>query len=135
MIKLSDIWCEELPHKSEDQSFCNLTFYTFETLSDLTEKLDISANEFLANPYAYGYAPIPQINLIAIQKDYLKILNNRSISNYFNRLSDDDFFKEFNRIFHWGDEADRFYDYYYHKKTEALIQWCKDNRLPFSNDR
>lgn len=134
MIKISELlWYERLNEKLPFW-FINRINLQVENIEEITANLDISINQFISNCYDYNYFPLPAVDSKHIAKDYLVVLNNRQISDYLNRLPDDKFDYEFGRIFHCGFEYEHWIAYYKQQKKTIMIDWCRQNKIPYIDD-
>lgn len=134
MVKIRDlIWYERL-NEDKPYWFVNCVNYEIANIEEIPEKLDITEDYFITYCYDYDYVPLPVVDLRKIEKDYLVVLNNRQVSDYLKKLPEDEFGREFERIFHCGLEHDHWMEYFYKRKSEILINWCKENKIPYIDD-
>ena len=131
MLKINELlWYERLD-ESSPYWFVNTVTYEIENIEKIIPQLDISEEYFITFCYDYDYLAFPVVDSNKIAKDFLVIFNNRKVSEYFNRLDDKDFSSEFGRIFHYGPAHDWWISYFYERKKEIFIKWCKENRIPY----
>lgn len=134
MVKIRDlIWYERL-NKDKPYWFINSVNYEIVNIAEILEKLDIDDNYFITYCYDYDYVPLPVVDYGEIAKDYLVVLNDRQVSDYLKRLPEDEFGREFERIFHCGFAHEHWMEYFCTRKSEILINWCKENKIPYIND-
>ena len=131
MIKIKElIWYERL-NEAHAYWFINNVNYEIANIDEITENLDVSVDYFITNCYFYDYVPLPVVDYCEIANDYLAVLNNRQVSDYLKRLPKDEFCREFEKIFHCGFAQDHWKEYFYKRKSEILINWCKENKIPY----
>ncbi len=134
MIKLSDLLRYERLNEKNPYWFLNQISLQVENIEEITVNFDISVDYFIRNCFYYNYVPLPFIDLRKIEKDFLIVLNNKKISDYLNRIPEDMFEYEFGKIFHCGFEYDHWVAYYKQQKKSIMIDWCKQNKIPYIDD-
>lgn len=134
MISISELMCYERLDENEPFWFFNQINMQVENIEEITVKFDVSIDFFISNCFYYNYIPLPFVDLIKIEKDYLIILNNKKISDYLHRIPEDKFGYEFGKIFHCGFEYEHWITYYKQQKKLIMIDWCKKNKIPYFDD-
>ena len=134
MIFISELMCYERLDEDIPFWFFNQINFQVESIEEITVNFDVSIDFFIRNCFYYNYVPLPFIDLRKIEKDYLVILNNKKIADYLNRMPNDKFGYEFGKIFHCGFEHDHWVAYYKQQKKSIMIDWCKQNKIPYVDD-
>lgn len=131
MLKINDLkWYERLA-ESSPYWFVNTVTYEIENIETIISELGISEDYFVTYCYDYDYLAFPVVDRIKIAKDFLVIFNSRKVSEYLDRLDDNEFASEFGRIFHYGPGYDWWTSYFYQCKKDILVNWCKENKIPY----
>ncbi|MCD7827462.1 MAG: hypothetical protein LUG85_02865 [Clostridiales bacterium] len=135
MIYISELIGYEQNDLNAPYWFLNRVSFNIENINDILSNLDISIKSFLCNTDYYDYTALPYVDLYEVEKAYLEVLNNKLVTNKLIRLPREEFENEFSEIFehelggtyeycHWRD----FYKQY---KIRTLVEWCRENKLPY----
>lgn len=107
-------------------TFDGVIYCTGELLNEL------SKSDILDNP---RYIPLCRVDQAEILAEFLKEKKRQKYIHIFKNLNNEDKLKLFYNMYNeYTQEYDDWMDYLYERCAETAVEWCKENKIPYTDD-